>query len=96
MYAIRSYYDPKGFTMPNAMTCGTIRVKVNTNSLTSDTIIIDEIYIDAPEISYEKKGATDNFKTILANIQKTVASEEKGAKSGTTEAKSETGSEKKT
>jgi len=88
--------NPKGFSMPEALSCGTIRVKVDTGSLTSDTIVIKEIYIDGPVISYEKKGSTDNFQTILANIQKTVASDEKAAKSSSgTEQKSETGAEKK-
>ena len=89
--------NPKGFTMPTALTCGTIRVKIDTNSLTSDTIVIEEIFIDAPVVSYEKKGSTDNFKTILANIQKTVASEEKSGGSEKAESgkKEEAGSEKK-
>ena len=86
--------NPKGFSMPNALTCDTIKVKVDTNSLTSDTIIIEEIYIDGPVVSYEKKGSTDNFKTILANINKTVASDKKAAKTEKAEP-SDTGSEKK-
>ncbi|WP_338670081.1 hypothetical protein [Pseudodesulfovibrio methanolicus] len=85
--------NPKGFKMPSAIECGTIRVKVNTDSLTKDKIIIDEIYVDSPVISYEKRGNTDNFQTIVDNIKKTVAGEKKaGAK--TEEAKSDTGSEK--
>jgi hypothetical protein len=72
--------NPKGFSMPTAMECDTIRVKVVKESLTTDKIIIDEIYVDGPVISYEKKGNTDNFKTILANINKTVASEKKDDK----------------
>ncbi|MEF2229949.1 MAG: hypothetical protein V3571_03390 [Pseudodesulfovibrio sp.] len=87
--------NPQGFTMPSALTCGTIRVKVDTGSLTSNTIVIDEIFIDAPVVSYEKKGATDNFKTILANIQKTVASDEKAGQQGKDDTqKSDTGAEK--
>ena len=86
--------NPKGFSMPNALTCDTIKVKVDTNSLASDTIIIEEIYIDGPVISYEQKGRTDNFKTILANINKTVASDKKTAKTEKAEP-SDTGSEKK-
>lgn len=86
--------NPKGFTMPNALTCDTIRVKVDTNSLTSDTIVIDEIYINGPVISYEQKGRTDNFKTILANIKKTVASDKKATKTDKAES-SDTGAEKK-
>ncbi|EGB16670.1 hypothetical protein DND132_3467 [Pseudodesulfovibrio mercurii] len=85
--------NPQGFKMPSAVECGTIRVKVNTDSLTSDKIIIEEIYVDSPVISYEKRGNTDNFQTIVNNIQKTVAGEKTAAKSE--EKKSETGSEKK-
>jgi hypothetical protein len=84
--------NPKGFKMPSAIECKTIRVKVNTDSLTKDKIIIDEIYVDSPVISYEKRGNTDNFQTIVNNIEKTVAGEKKA---GTTEKKtSETGSGK--
>ncbi|WP_419787545.1 hypothetical protein [Pseudodesulfovibrio sp.] len=88
--------NPKGFTMPEALSCGTIRVKVDTSSLTSDTIVIKEIYVDGPVVSYEQKGSTDNFQTILNNIKKTVASDEKATKSSSKEeAKTETGAEKK-
>lgn len=88
--------NPKGFTMPSAMECGTIRVKVDKGSLASDTIIIEEIFIDGPVISYEKKGKTDNFKTIIANINRTIQGEQKAQKSQDAAApKSETGAEKK-
>ncbi|XXJ19216.1 hypothetical protein ACR42D_06605 [Desulfovibrio caledoniensis] len=86
--------NPAGFKMPSAVECGTIRVKVNTDSLTKDKIIIEEIYVDSPVISYEKRGNTDNFQTIVNNIKKTVAGEKKGGTAKTDEAKSETGSEK--
>ncbi len=85
--------NPKGFTLPSAVECGTIRVKVETDSLTTDKIIIDEIYVDGPVISYEKKGNTDNFQAILANINKAVASESK-EETKSTEESSDTGSEK--
>jgi len=84
--------NPKGFTMPSAIECDTIRVKVDKGSLTSDTIIIDEIYIDAPVISYEQKGKTDNFQTILNNINQAITSDQKATKN--TEASDESGSEK--
>lgn len=85
--------NPKGFTMPNAIKCDTIRVKVVTDSLTTDKIIIEEIFVDSPEISYEKKGNTDNFKTIVDNIKKTVAGEKKTEKK-TEATPSDSGSEK--
>jgi quinol monooxygenase YgiN len=84
--------NPAGFKMPSAIECGTIRVKVNTDSLTKDKIIIEEIFVDSPVISYEKRGNTDNFQTIVNNIKKTVAGEQK---TDTAEEKqTETGSEK--
>jgi uncharacterized protein involved in outer membrane biogenesis len=86
--------NPKGFKMPSAIECGTIRVKVNTDSLTKDKIIIDEIYVDSPVISYEKRGNTDNFQTIVDNIKKTVAGEKKADTGKTEETKSDTGSGK--
>jgi len=88
--------NPKGFSMPSAIECDTIRVSVVTDSLTTDRIIIDEIYVDGPVISYEKKGKTDNFQTIVNNIKKTVAGEKKQEKQPATEQKTtSTGSEKK-
>lgn len=87
--------NPKGFTMPSAVECDVVSVKIKTDSLTTDTIIIEEIYVDGPVISYEKKGKTDNFKTIVNNIKKTVASEQKTTQKKTTEQPAETGAEKK-
>lgn len=69
--------NPEGFSMPSAVECGTIRVKVVTDSLTTDRLIIEEVYVDSPVISYEKRGSTDNFQTIVNNIKKTVAGEKK-------------------
>jgi len=87
--------NPKGFKMPSAMECDTIRVKVVTGSLTTDKIIIEEIFVDGPVISYEKKGKTDNFQTIVNNIKRTVAGEKKQEKKEEKAAEaSETGSEK--
>jgi hypothetical protein len=69
--------NPDGFKMPSAIECGTIRIKVDTSSLTKDKIIIEEVFVDSPVISYEKRGNTDNFQTIVNNIKQTVASEKK-------------------
>lgn len=87
--------NPKGFKMPSAVECGTIHVKVDTNSLTTDKIIIEEIYVDSPVISYEKRGNTDNFQAIVNNIKKTVAGEQKSGQETTEQKSSDTGSEKK-
>jgi len=62
--------NPKGFKSPQAMNVGSIHVNVDEKSLTGDTIVIDRIEVLGPEITYEKKRGTDNFKTILNNVQK--------------------------
>lgn len=87
--------NPAGFSMPSAIECDTIRVRVVKDSLTTNRIIIDEIYVDGPIISYEKKGKTDNFKTIINNIKKTVAGDKKEAPKDKQATQGEAGPEKK-
>ncbi len=64
--------NPKGFKSPSAMKVGSIYVDVDEGSLTKDTIIIKKVEVVGPEITYEKRGKTDNFKSILNNVQKNV------------------------
>jgi hypothetical protein len=62
--------NPKGFKSESAMKIGSVDVSVDEGSLTKDTIIIEKIEVVGPEITYEKSGKTDNFKALLANVQK--------------------------
>jgi hypothetical protein len=62
--------NPKGFKSPSAMKVGSIYVDVDEGSITKDTIIINKVEVAGPEITYEKRGKTDNFKSILNNVQK--------------------------
>ena len=64
--------NPTGFKSPSAMKVGSVYVDVDEGSLTKDTIIIKKIEVVGPEITYEKRGKTDNFKSILNNVQKNV------------------------
>ena len=75
--------NPKGFKSPYAVRVGKVYVDVDETSLTGDTIIIDKIEVVAPEIIYERSLKTDNFKSLLNNVQST-ASEKKatGKESG--------------
>jgi uncharacterized protein involved in outer membrane biogenesis len=70
---LKNFYlgNPKGFKSPQAMNVRAIYVDVNERSITGDTIIIDRIEVVGPEINYEKKRGTDNFKSILNNVQST-------------------------
>lgn len=67
--------NPVGFKTPSAMKVGSVLVKVDKKSLTSNTIVVDRIEVISPEITYEKEGNTDNFHTILNNIEKISKSE---------------------
>jgi hypothetical protein len=62
--------NPKGFKSASALEVGSIHVDVDEGSITKDTIIINKVEVDGPEINYEKRGKTDNFQSILNNVQK--------------------------
>jgi len=64
--------NPKGFKSESAMKVGSVYVDVDEGSLTKDTIIIQRVEVVGPEITYEKRGKTDNFRALLANVQKNV------------------------
>jgi ribosomal protein L12E/L44/L45/RPP1/RPP2 len=85
--------NTEGFKSENIFALGQIDIKVDTGSVFSDKIIIDEIIINAPEISYEKTLTSSNIKELLKNIEAfTGAADETGA--GTEVAAEESGAKK--
>ena len=64
--------NPTGFKSPSAMMVGSIFVDVDEGTITKDTIIINSVEVSEPEITYEKRGKSDNFKSIISNVQKNV------------------------
>ncbi|MGD9046061.1 MAG: hypothetical protein PVG06_20290 [Desulfobacterales bacterium] len=72
--------NPQGFKSPSAMKVGSIYVDVDEGSITQNPIIINRVEIAGPEITYEKRGGTDNFKSILNNVQKNVPKGESAKK----------------
>jgi len=64
--------NPTGLKSPSAMKVGSIYVDVDEGSITKDTIIINKVEVAGPEITYEKRGKSDNFQSILSNVQKNV------------------------
>ena len=62
------------------MKVGSIYVDVDQGSITKDPIIINRIEVVGPEITYEKRGKTDNFQSILNNVQKNVPKGESAKK----------------
>jgi uncharacterized protein involved in outer membrane biogenesis len=72
--------NPQGYNSPSAMEVGSIYVDVDQGSITKNPIIIDRIEVVEPEITYEKRGKTDNFQSILNNVQKNVPQKESAKK----------------
>lgn len=70
--------NPDGYKTPSAMEMGSIKVGVKLASITSDTIVVNEINIQAPNITLEGNltGAT-NLKKILDNLDSSSAADEK-------------------
>ena len=69
--------NPKGFKSDYAMEVGSIYVDIDEGSITKNPIIINKIEIIAPEITYEKISGSDNFQTILKNVQGSAKAEKK-------------------
>jgi len=67
---IKGFYlgNPDGFKSKEAVKVGRVHVDVDEKTLAGDTIIIDKIEVVSPKITFEKKRGTDNFKTILNNM----------------------------
>ena len=47
--------NPKGFKTPSAFELGSISVKIDPSSIGSDVIVIKEIAIDGPKVTYDPK-----------------------------------------
>ena len=70
--------NPENYQSPYILNLGNISAKVDVKSLASDTIIIDEILVDKPIITYEMLSITqNNIKQLQENIAKNTASAEK-------------------
>lgn len=61
--------NPEGFKSEHIFALGQIDIEVDTGTVFSDKIVINKIYINQPQISYEKKLTTSNVKELLANIE---------------------------
>ena len=65
--------NPEGFQEPYAFKLDKIAVDVDMKSLRGDTLVINSIMIDAPNIVLENMGA--NLKALTANLDKPVKSD---------------------
>ncbi len=65
--------NPKGFANEHLVTVELFRMDIDTDSLQLDTLLIRDILIDKPRISYERKITTDNIKVLQTEIEKAIA-----------------------
>jgi uncharacterized protein involved in outer membrane biogenesis len=61
--------NPDGYKTPFAIQMGSIKVGVKIGSVFSDTVVVDEINIQDPEITLEGTLDGNNLNTILNNLK---------------------------
>ncbi|MBX2833041.1 MAG: hypothetical protein KTR23_18105 [Rhodospirillales bacterium] len=61
--------NPDGFETDYAFSLGNISVRLDGSTLTSDTIRIIEVVVDAPSVTYELGNGSSNIATIQRNVE---------------------------
>lgn len=61
--------NPEGYKTPSAIQVGDVKIGVQVSSLMSETLVIDEITLEAPEITFEGNLSGNNLSKILDNIE---------------------------
>jgi hypothetical protein len=62
--------NPSGFKTDSAFQLGEVSVKVDPSTVTSDTIVVKEVIIAAPQVTYEFGSGDSNIGTIQKNVEK--------------------------
>lgn len=86
--------NPKGFSTPEAISLGDINLKIDITSLQSNPIVIKEVLISQPAITYEYSGQGSNLDAIQKNVQ-AYAAKFGGGQSGTSTPASQSGGEER-
>jgi hypothetical protein len=74
--------NPQGYQQPTFLEAGHLYTALNTKSLLSDTIEIEQIKLDGINVVLEQKGMTNNIKELLANLPKSDAPKTESDKAG--------------
>lgn len=62
--------NPQGFSADNAFQFGTISVQIDTSTLLDEVVVIREVTVDKPLITYELAGDSDNLNTLKSDTQR--------------------------
>ncbi len=60
--------NPAGFKTPNAFSLGLVSVTLDTASVTGNPIVIKDVTIAKPEVTYEMTGSGSNIDAIQKNV----------------------------
>ncbi len=83
--------NPEGFETESFFKMDEIQITLDTDSITSDTVIIKEIFIQAPEVTYELGENGSNIDAIQRNINAFVKKHGGSSASGDSSAEKENG-----
>jgi hypothetical protein len=61
--------NPQGYSTSQAISVGTIAVKMDPLSATSPKILIHSVHVESPEITFEGGLSSNNLTKILANVR---------------------------
>jgi uncharacterized protein involved in outer membrane biogenesis len=64
--------NPHGYNAPTAMKLGTARIRMHVLSVLSNTIVVDEILVEAPEITVEGLPSKNNLTAIQDNVMSAI------------------------
>lgn len=87
--------NPEGFYTPEAISMGQIKVDLDTSSIFSDIIVVEEVLIDGAEITFEGSLKGSNIKKIMDNIDSMSGDKKDGDKPAPKKDDSTEGGEKK-
>jgi len=65
--------NPKGFEAPNAFTLGEMQLSMDPASITKNVVVIRQVELLSPEITYERGGGSSNLEVIQKNVDGYVA-----------------------
>lgn len=69
--------NPEGYEGSTAIGLGDFQLILDPKSLTSDTVVIEKISIDTPELNFiQNKSGGSNFQTLIDNITRNTESDE--------------------
>ena len=60
--------NPKGYDAEDAVALDLLSVKIAPMSLVKDTIVVNDVTLENPYVSYLDKDSTNNFDQIIANV----------------------------